>query len=133
MTDPVTDIQVQLEAMKRDLDKLKAETVGDRNQIEKFKQTLRGRIEAIEASTLRFVSQDDHDELKEAVQGLSSTVNKATNVLNKAVTVVLTSVLGALGVWLFVVLQRAAVLAAAPGGLGAPRSLAWCAACAVQA
>ena len=101
MTDPVTDIQVQLEAMKRDLDKLKAETVGDRNQIEKFKQTLRGRIEAIEASTLRFVSQDDHDELKEAVQGLSSTVNKATNVLNKAVTVVLTSVLGALGVWLF--------------------------------
>lgn len=98
--DPVAEIHKQLEGMRKDLDALKAETVGDRNQIEMFKKTLRGRIEELEKSTEELVSQTEHKQLKEAVEGLSKTVKQATDVLKWAITAILGSALAALGLWL---------------------------------
>ena len=101
MSDPVSQIHDQLEGMKRDLDNLKAETVGDRNQIETFKRTLRGRIEQLEESAEELVSKTDFKALERSVNGLSTTVANATSILNKAITTILVSALGAFGLWLF--------------------------------
>lgn len=99
--DPALDMRNQLDAMKRDLDSLKAETVGDRNQIETFKRTLRGRIEQLEESAEELVSQTAFNALKGSVDGLSKTVENATSILNRAITAILASALGAFGLWLF--------------------------------
>lgn len=99
-TDPMSEIHEQLEGMKKDVDNLRAETVGDRNKIETFKQTLRGRIEQLEHSAEKLVSKDDHDKLKDSVDGLSETVGQATGVLNNAVKTVIGAILTGFGLWL---------------------------------
>lgn len=85
--DPIAEMQKQIDKMKQDVELLTASTVGDRNYIEQFKQTLRGRIEELERSALKLVLRTDYDELAEIVEVNSKTVDKIVGVLNWAVKI----------------------------------------------
>lgn len=98
---PVQDIETQLKDLRKLVDGYRMQEWGDRNDVEAFKATLRGRIELLEASAAKLVTLEQHAKLEETVLTVAAAVNRAGNILNKGITAVLLSALGAAGLWLF--------------------------------
>lgn len=98
MSNPVDELREEIKKIRQDISVLRLETVGDRNQLEAYKATLRGRVEHLEGVAEKL---HDYAQVVEIAKSNQVIVKRLVTALNWASGIFVGGLIAGLATFIF--------------------------------